>query len=193
MKVHEVIKVGGSLFAEPNAMRLVADWLVVTRRADTVRLLVAGGGPSVDALRVIDAANPLSTVASHWAAVQIMDANTRLLTEWLPGVDLTDSLRDLRPGDSAWQVRDWLRETEPTQPGEPLRPGWQTTSDSIAARLASVTGARLTLLKHSLTKAYATPEAAAAAGVVDPELPRHTEGVPGFRLCGAISPGLGGT
>ncbi len=188
--VQDVIKIGGSLLAEPGTMRRVADWLAATRRRGATRLLIAGGGPVVEGLREIDAANGLPVEASHWAAVRLMDSNTRLLAEWAPGIEEIDSIQPLLPGDKAFVCQAWLHEEEPSQPGVGLATGWRTTSDSIAARLAEVTGARLTLLKHSISGTYDTPEAAADAGVVDAELPRHAAGLAGFRLVGVIRPGL---
>lgn len=191
MKIQEVIKVGGSLLAEPGAMGRVADWIVATRQEGVARLLVAGGGPVVEGLRTIDAANPLPTEASHWAAVRMMDANTRLLADWLPGVELAESLTGPGRGDVACVVHDWLRGEEPRRSGERLTVGWQTTSDAIAARLAMVLGARLTLLKHTIEPTCGSPAAAAESGIVDPELLRIADELSGCRLIGVIHPGWG--
>ena len=190
MKIDEVIKIGGSLHAEPGAMESVRDWLNTTRSPATTRLLLCGGGPVVEGLRRVDEANPLSAEAAHWAAVRMMDANTRLLADWLPGTEVVESLALVGPGDRGFVCHGWLREAEPNRHGERLRTGWQTTSDSIAARIAAVAGARLTLLKHSLEATYGSPAEAAAAGVVDAEFARHAAGVKDLRLVGVIRPGF---
>jgi len=182
-----VVKIGGSLLAEPGAMARVAEWLDATRRPGETRLLVAGGGPVVDGLRAIDRANPLDEAASHGAAVRLMDANTRLAPAWLAGVVLAATPRaalDAGGGDHAVLVETWLRDTEPAAPGERLAVGWQTTSDAIAARLAVCFGARLTLLKHPAVGVYDDLLAAEAAGVVDPECPRVGRGLTKVRVLG---------
>lgn len=189
-----VIKVGGSLLAEPGAIRQIADWLAVTARSEQTRMLIAGGGETVDAIRRIDAANPLSPAAAHWAAIAVMDANALLLADLL----LTDGpanfeIADQIPstaGDSIFQCGRLLREVEPSADGEQLTIGWQTTSDAIAARLAVISGARLVLLKHSLLATYDSLAEAAAAGVIDPETPRIAASLASTRLIGVVSPGL---
>lgn len=189
MKIDEVIKIGGSLLAEPGAMRLVRDWLEATRQEDATRLLLAGGGPVVEGLRVIDAANQLSQEASHWAAIRLMDANTRLLGEWFPGTQVFESLELMTPGDNAFLCHNWLLNKEPQAQGERLAVGWSITSDSIAARIATVLDARLTVLKHTVKTTYRSPVEAASAGVVDREFPRHMADGARFRLIGVVSPG----
>jgi aspartokinase-like uncharacterized kinase len=184
-----VIKVGGSLLGEPGAMEEVGRWLDATRCAGLRRVLVAGGGAAVEALRDVDRANPLGVVASHWAAIEIMDAHAGLLADWFPGTVVVDDLA-LPPGDYALRPGRWLREVEPLVSGERLATGWQTTSDAIAARVAVAFGAPLVLLKHTMVKAYDSLAAAAADGLVDPEAPRIGNALREVRVLGAIWPGL---
>lgn len=180
-----VVKVGGSLFAEPGAVGLLGEWLDATRVPGACRLLIAGGGPSVDALRVIDRANPLSDEAAHWAAIHVMDANAALLADWLPGATLTDWPNG-EPGDWSLACGRWLREAEPSAPGERLRVDWRTTSDAIAARVAVATAADLVVVKHTLEKTYTGLTDAAADGVLDPETPRIARGLRSVELVGLV-------
>lgn len=184
-----VIKVGGSLLAEPGAMRRIADWLAVTARPGNTRILIPGGGAAVDALRRIDAANPLSPAAGHWAAIAVMDAGALLLADWLPNFEVGDQI-PAGAGDWILRCGRLLREEEPHAGGQRLRVGWQTTSDAIAARVAVLGEARLVLLKHTLKKTYASLPEAAADGVVDPETPRIAASLASTRLLGVMSPGL---
>ncbi|TWT96090.1 Amino acid kinase family protein [Botrimarina colliarenosi] len=184
-----VIKIGGSLLAEPGAMGRVAEWLAATTRPDQTRLLLAGGGAAVDGLRRIDAANPLSAEATHWGAIALMDANAALLADWIPSARLTERI-PVSDGDWALRSGRWLREQEPSADGERLRIGWRTTSDAIAARIAACWDARLIFLKHTLREAYASLDEAAADGVVDPETPRLAAGLRSVTLLGAVSSGL---
>ncbi len=184
-----VIKVGGSLLAEPGVMRRVADWLAMTARPGQMRMLIAGGGESVEAIRRIDAANPLSPTAAHWAAVAVMDANALLLADWLPNFEIRDQY-PVVAGDYLLQCGRVLREVEPHADGERLRIGWETTSDAIAARIAFLWDADLMLLKHSLLATYGDLPTAAADGVVDIEAPRVGAAVASTQLIGVVNPGL---
>ncbi len=187
-----VIKVGGSLFAEPGAMAKAAEWLATTRRPGQTRLLIAGGGEAVEAIRRIDSANPMPAEAAHWAAIRIMDASTRLLPAWLPAVTVAESVEkglSGPPGDWAFPCLAWLRHEEPHLPGERLSIGWQTTSDSIAARVAEVFEADLFVLKHSIEEAYGDWKQAAEVEVVDHEFPRHAAALSAARLVGLIQAG----
>jgi aspartokinase-like uncharacterized kinase len=185
-----VIKVGGSLLAEPGAMKTVAEWLAVTAQAGQTRLLIAGGGKTVEAIRRIDAANPLSPAAAHWAAIAVMDANTLLLADWLPNFEIQDQL-PTTAGDGILRCGGLLRAVEPHCVGERLRVGWETTSDAIAARVAVLWDARLVLLKHSLLATYSSLGEAAAEGVIDPETPRIAASLESVQLLGVVQPALG--
>lgn len=184
-----VIKVGGSLLAEPGAMNRVAEWLAMTAEPQQTRLLITGGGETVEAIRRIDAANPLLPAAAHWAAIAVMDANALLLSDWLPNFEIQDEI-PTTAGDWVLRCGGLLREVEPHAPGERLRVGWETTSDAIAARIAVLWDARLVLLKHSLLATYSTLSEAAAAGVIDPETPRIAASLSSVQLLGVVQPGL---
>lgn len=184
-----VIKIGGSLLAEYDAMIRVAKWLAVTAMPQQTRLLIAGGGEAVEAIRRIDAATPLSPAAAHWAAIAVMDANALLLVDWLPNFEIQDHLPKTA-GDGTLRCEGLLRKVEPHAPGERLRVGWETTSDAIAARIAVLWDARLVLLKHSLLATYASLDEAATAGVIDPETPRIAASLKSVQLLGVVQPGL---
>lgn len=186
-----VIKIGGSLLATPGAMRGIAAWLAADARPGEKQLLIAGGGPSVEGLRTIDRANPLPAEASHAAAVAAMDVHSQLLPAWLAGVALARTPLEAVTSDSPRQavlLSDWLRELEPTLPGERLTVGWQTTSDAIAARLALCLEASLTILKRTAATCYADLAAAAAAGLIDRETPRLAAVLSDVRLLASPQP-----
>lgn len=184
-----IIKVGGSLLAEPGAMKRVAEWLAVTAKPSQTRLLIAGGGEAVEAIRHIDAASPLSPAAAHWAAIAVMDANALLLADRLLNFEIQDQLPSAA-GDWILRCGGLLHEVEPHAPGERLRIGWETTSDAIAARIAVLWNARLVLLKHSLLATYGSLDETAKAGVVDPETPRIAASLVSVELLGVVQPGL---
>lgn len=189
----EVIKIGGRLLAEPDALNEVASWLQRSEQQPRTRVLIVGGGAVVEGLRRIDAANPSPERLSHWAAIELMDANARLVADRLGPSTQTESLDRVRRGHAAGRHADWLltvgpflRREEPGLPGERLRVGRRTTSDSIAARVAGVLGAELTLLKHSIPPEVdgRSLDELARRGVVDPEFPRLAAPLEAFRVLG---------
>ena len=186
-----VIKIGGSLLAEARAIDRVGEWLAATAKPRQTRVLIAGGGEAVDAIRRIDAANPLSPEAAHWAAIAVMDANAILVSGSLPNLRYR-VIDQIPPSEGDWMLlcSGLLRNVEPHIAGERLRVGWETTSDAIAARIAVLWDARLVLLKHSLLATYTSLEEAAAAGVIDPETPRIADSLKSVELLGVVQPGL---
>ena len=141
-----VIKVGGSLLA--NVEQLDGVLAAIALAARTRRLLIVpGGGPFADAVRDVDRRVGLSDDAAHWMAVLAMDQHAHLITSRLARGAL---VRD--PGETAATLNagglpvlapfQWLRDVDP------LPHTWDVTSDSIAAWVAGVVGARrLVLIK----------------------------------------------
>lgn len=150
----QVIKLGGSLLSSEGGLTRAIAWLqTAAARPAAKRVLLVGGGAAVEGLRKIDDANALDPARVHFAAIAAMDTNTRLVADRLPAWRLSRQIEAIRRGDDAidWLFApgDWLRRQEPAAPGARLPLGWQVTSDSIAARVAEVLGAELTLLKSS--------------------------------------------
>ncbi|MEM9353994.1 MAG: hypothetical protein AAGA92_13350 [Planctomycetota bacterium] len=170
----EVVKVGGSLFDLPDLGERLRRWL--NQRDPARRVLVAGGGPYVDALRNLADVHHLDPVATHWLAIDLMSATAALMHTLLPEAPLVRNVSELNQHSAAaFDAANWLREQEPNAPGHKLAPGWQTTSDAIAGRLAAVLQAdRLVLLKSAAPNPSDRYDLAALAheGVVDSELPR---------------------
>src|SRR5262249_28790698 len=79
-----VVKVGGSLFDLPDLCPRLSRWLA-TLSARRV-LLVPGGGPTADVLRLLDRVHRLGEEASHWLALQALALNAHFLARLLPGV-----------------------------------------------------------------------------------------------------------
>ena len=149
-----VIKVGGSLLTKPGLPAALQQWVQSDPlvQGKSQRLFVVGGGEAVNALRAIDAANPLPPEVAHWAAIDVMDQNARLLASWMEMTTLTTSFTRIKKrasGDWILAPGPFLRREEPSLPGIRLPVGWEVTSDSIAARLAGLLGGSLVLLKSS--------------------------------------------
>ncbi len=138
----------------------------------TKPFLVVGGGAEVDALREQDRAAQLDQVAVHWRCIELMRNNSVLANEQLPGLEWLRMLGELP--QTAEPGRRWLldpvtflRVDDVERSSQPLPASWDVTSDSIAARLAELSGAdELVLLKSTLPSANTLAECV-ATGFVD--------------------------
>ena len=135
--IDAVVKIGGSLLADPEALREVLDLI---ERAPVPLLVVPGGGPFADAVRDADRRLALGDDAAHWMAVLAMDQYAELLVARLPrAVRVTETAR--RRARRCRRARlpvlapsRWLRDADP------LPHSWDVTSDSIAAWVAGQAG-----------------------------------------------------
>lgn len=160
-----VVKIGGAALRDPVALDRVLEELDAAAGALVV---VPGGGPFADAVREVDGRVGLTDTAAHWMAVRGMDQYAELLASRMRrGVLVTDldgiheSIRN--GGVPVLAPHDWLRRDDP------IPHSWEVTSDSIAAWVAGIIGARqLVLVK---------PGAARRSGLTDPyfetALPGH--------------------
>lgn len=169
-----VIKLGGSLLDLDELSHLLTKWL--SQQPPATNVMIVGGGAAVERLRRRCEVGDINEVSAHWTAIRAMSTNARDLAERLDGAQL---LEDLESIDSLEQgvpavLDSWrfLREREPDLPGAPLAMGWDTTSDSISARVAECVGAvELVLLKSALPDADITFSLAAECGYVDRSFP----------------------
>jgi aspartokinase-like uncharacterized kinase len=146
-----VVKVGGSLFDMPDLRPRLIQFLGGLSCPEVA--LVPGGGRIVDAIRHLDHSHGLGEEASHWLALRALSLNAHFLADLLQGQSAVVSAA-LEEWPGLWQ-----RGTVPILDAYPfaladeasadhLLHSWDVTSDSIAARVARVVGARrLVLLK----------------------------------------------
>jgi aspartokinase-like uncharacterized kinase len=179
-----VVKVGGSLFDLPALGPRLAGWL---RRLGTRKVVVlAGGGAVADAIRQLDTWQALGEEPAHWLALAALHLTGRFLADLLPEGRFCASLKNCR--------QCWLHEEIPVldayafaradegQPGR-LPHSWEVTSDSVAARVASVLGARQLVLLKSVTRTgYRDWTEAAQLRLVDPYFARAVSGSPHVRV-----------
>jgi aspartokinase-like uncharacterized kinase len=183
-----VVKIGGSLLDVPQLPALLRKWLSAQSPAHHV--LMAGGGPLVEQVRAWHADAPIDEVAAHWMCVDLLTVTAHLLHAWLPEIPLVedDGLICQRVGEVGATIfgpAPWMRHAEPGLPGTWLPSGWETTSDSIAGRLAVALAAdEFVLLKSQLPRAHAAVElsALAAIGYIDPVLAQMSSELPPVRL-----------
>lgn len=174
----QIVKVGGSLLQRPDLGPRLRRWL--DTQGETAVVLLAGGGELADWVRRADRCHGLGEEAAHWVAVRTMSVTAELLGRLLPAArrvgdwsQMSDLLSGRRPGDR-WILDplDFLQAHEPRLPGLKLGASWAVTSDSVAARLATVSGAdELVLLKSADAPATDVPTLR-AMGYVDDAFPR---------------------
>jgi len=171
-----IVKVGGSLLDWPPLPRTLLNWLA--DQPPDLNVLVCGGGCVADVIRRADRDFSLGDKASHWLCIDALSLTARLLQALLRQPSLLTSFETLMvgisqavPGTVIFDPAEFLRSHEPRLPGRPLAHSWSVTSDSIAARLAAVTGAQELVLLKSSGPPVASWEALAAMNMVDADFP----------------------
>jgi aspartokinase-like uncharacterized kinase len=183
-----VVKVGGSLLDVPELPDRLRRWLAAQPEAHNV--LVAGGGPLVEQIRAWHAAEPIDEAAAHWMCVDLLTVTAHLLHGWLPEIPLVENdcllcQRVGEPGATIFGPAPWMRHAEPGLPGLWLPCSWDTTSDSIAGRLAvALQAEEFVLRKSALPRRRTSRElsALAAVGYIDPVLAQMAPELPPTRL-----------
>jgi aspartokinase-like uncharacterized kinase len=173
-----VVKVGGSLFDWPELPQRLTAYLEMRRVAGIGEhaILIAGGGPAADWIRVLDQIHHLGDVVANRLAVRALDLTAAFLAEVLPQALHIDRLEMLETSDlsrpcTILSPRCALSEIERAG-ASPLHASWDVTSDTIAARIAVHLGAQsLILLKSTPLCDDATREDAVRLGLIDPMFP----------------------
>jgi aspartokinase-like uncharacterized kinase len=182
-----IVKVGGSLLDWPLLKDKLVAWLASQSPARNV--LLAGGGDLTDAIRRAQAIHQFGDQDAHWMCVRALSVTAQMLSRILPDAMLATSLDELPAADSleasvlVFDPSGWLRQEEPGAPGQQLPHDWTATTDSIAARLATLTTAsELVLLKSADPPPAASLAELAAVGYVDQHFFAAAMGLPLVRL-----------
>ena len=183
-----VVKVGGSLFDLPDLGERLRQWLADQPPAHNV--LLAGGGPLVEQIRTWHTEEPIEDAAAHWMCVDLLTVTAHMLHAWMPEIPLVEDdcllcQRVGEPGATIFGPAPWMRHSEPGLPGTWLPSSWDTTSDSIAGRLAAALVAdEFVLMKSALPRRRTSRElsALAAAGYIDAVLAQMAPELPPTRL-----------
>lgn len=166
-----VYKLGGSLLSCVDlAARLRA---VFEQRPDDRSLIVVGGGAAADVVRDWSCIHALSEETAHWLALRSLSLNRALVRNLLPE---SREVSSREAAESLWSeenrpllldVEACLREAESLD--QSLLPhGWDVTSDSIAAWIATRWEANeLVLLKSTSLPANLTLDEASRLELVD--------------------------
>jgi aspartokinase-like uncharacterized kinase len=175
-----LIKVGGSLLTWPELPARLTSFLTTGLGHDLYAskdiVLIAGGGPAADLIRMMDQIHGLGDLRAHRLAIEALDLTAKLLAEILPGSAVVHRPEALR---SIWNLGrlpilspgKFLQDLE-DQGVDPLPASWDVTSDTISARIAFYLGARrLILLKSRALPQGAGLDEAASLGFVDSMFP----------------------
>lgn len=165
-----VVRLGGSLIGSPQLKR----WLAVLGDAGGRAVLVPGGGPFADQVRVAQTRFRFNDVTAHRMALLAMEQYGCMLAGLHPGLRLAGSAREIAQARRSAQTAVWL----PTRmvladPG--VAASWDITSDSLAAWLAGKLDADRLLLVKSVTVPDESVSALTLArrGIVDPAFPDY--------------------
>jgi 5-(aminomethyl)-3-furanmethanol phosphate kinase len=163
-----VVKLGGSLIASPH----LAAWLAALAAGRGAAVIVAGGGPFADAVRIAQEARPFDDRAAHRMAILAMEQYALMLAALEPALRPAASRAAIRAAGRAGATPVWLPARMSF--GAPDIPeSWEVTSDSLAVWLARRLGLARVLLVKSAALPMARVAAAelAAVGIVDSLLP----------------------
>jgi 5-(aminomethyl)-3-furanmethanol phosphate kinase len=168
-----VVKLGGSLLDLPD----------LAQRLDQLRpewgprpLLVVGGGVAADLVRAWDQLYGLGEERAHWLALDSLALTARLLASLWPAACVTQRANS----QAVWGegriplaiAREWFEDSLAAQAPTPPH-SWQTTTDTIAAWIASNTRAEALWLLKSVPCA-ASVVVATQLGLVDPHFAEWT-------------------
>jgi 5-(aminomethyl)-3-furanmethanol phosphate kinase len=163
-----VVKVGGSLFDLADLGPRLNGWL--DENAWVPVILVPGGGPTAKVVQEWDRLHSLGEETAHWLALQALTLNGQWLAHLLKAKIpvLISDLDEFRQKKIAiMDAHGFAREDEKRSGHLPHC--WEATSDSLAARVAIVWGARrLILLKSVPIPPTMDWEEAGRQGFVDP-------------------------
>lgn len=181
MSAHTVVKVGGSLFDHAELGPRLRRFL---EGLTGPLLLVPGGGPTANVVRDLDRYHGLGEERAHWLALHALRMNAHFLRELLPPARIVSALPEWRDGERDIAILDALAFAEADEGRSGCLPHvWQATSDSAAARVAVVTGARaLILLKSTPIPAELGWAEAGRRGLVDPLFAGIVAQAPGLEI-----------
>lgn len=174
-----VVKVGGSLFDDPQLPDRLNEWLA--SQPPAINVLIAGGGELAEFIRRADDMFGIRQVKAHWLSIDLMSVTAQVLVELIDDArietDFNVLIRTIKDGARVARIvfdaRNFLRDREPDCVGSALPHDETVTSDSIAARLAEVIAAdELVLLKSADPLPAATADQLAAANYVDACFPQ---------------------
>jgi aspartokinase-like uncharacterized kinase len=168
-----VVKLGGSLIESPHLFT----WLTHLSASRGRTIVVAGGGPFADAVRMAQRQRPFADKAAHLMAILAMEQFALMLAALEPGLRPAASRAAIEAARREGVTSIWLP-SRMTMGAPDIPESWDVTSDSLAVWLARKLGVSRVLLVKSavLPTETASVVGLAKAGIVDPLLPRFLAG-----------------
>ncbi|TWU45907.1 Amino acid kinase family protein [Novipirellula aureliae] len=171
-----VIKLGGSLLSLKNLQETFHRWC--RENPHPLTFVIVGGGGIVDAVREINAANPIPDKFSHWLCIDLMRHTARLAHQILGNVDLYETMHDLQQTFSS-STKDQTTPIiavvqigicfKPEFPNMGLPANWDVTSDTLAAAFSQMFAAEeLIVMKSADVPIGFELNDLAEIGLVDP-------------------------
>jgi len=157
--IASMIKVGGSLNKGESLPQLCRQLGELGARHPL--LIVPGGGPFADIVRLQDRRYGLKDSAAHWMAILAMDQYGWLLADLIPRAKAVLNLADAHEIAGSGRV-PILLPSALLYGADPLPHSWDVTSDSIAAWIAGQAGAQLLVLLKDVDGLYADAPKAGA-------------------------------
>jgi aspartokinase-like uncharacterized kinase len=163
-----VVKLGGSQSASTH----LRGWLNALAQCGGRAVVVPGGGPFADAVRMAQLKMGLGDPVAHHMALLAMEQYGRALASLAPGIHVAGTIAEIRSALRARQVPVWAPAQMALKAAD-IPANWHVTSDSLAAWLAGRLGAgRLLLVKlGGPYEGRLRVQKLAAAGVVDQAFP----------------------
>jgi aspartokinase-like uncharacterized kinase len=165
-----VVKLGGS-FAFSGHLR---NWIEALAACAGRVVIVPGGGPFADAVRLAQIRMGFDDRTAHHMAVLAMEQYGRALASFSSVLSPADSADAIRHNLVADRIPVWMPSLMVFRAND-LVQSWKVTSDSLAAWLAGRIGAdRLLLVKHAkFPSGRAALEDLVEMGIVDEAFARH--------------------
>ena len=172
-----VVKVGGSLLAEPVRLRSVLAGLA--EGIEGACIVVPGGGPFADAVRTAQGVEGFDDARAHRLALDAMSRMAALFAILEPRLVVARTLDACRHLLDAGRVPVW--DPVMLHTGHPdIAESWNVTSDSLALWLASQVGAEACILVKSIEPpSGANLDDLATLGVIDAAFPAYARGFTG--------------
>ena len=173
-----VVKLGGSL-CNDDRLATWLDMLVDCGKGQVV--IVPGGGPYADAVRIQQQRWQFSDEFAHRMALLAMDQFALQLKGMNPLLVIAPTHAAIASAWSNNQVALWLPSAMVSSAAQ-IAATWDITSDSLAAWLArTLKAARLVLVKSCMIPLYATIDELVRSEIIDREFTNMTRAAP-FRI-----------
>lgn len=168
---HLVAKIGGSLHASP----LLARWLAALARYPHALTIVPGGGPFADAVRAAQPAMGYPDAVAHGMALLAMEQYGLALAAREARLAPAATLEEIAAAHARGRIALW-RPAAMVSAAADIAPGWDVTSDSLAAWLARRMRATALLLVKSVEVASGAD--LVSRDIVDPAFPTYVDDTP---------------